>query len=367
MINQSKLIFHLSLLLLLFSCSKTELASSTKSHPIDVVAESDSFIRGIDISSLPEIETGNTSFFSSLGIKTDLLSILKDRGVNTIRIRLWKDPVKEHSGFEEVKLFSQRVHQMGMKVWLTVHYSDTWADPGHQQMPDVWSNVSYSNLKDSLNHYTTKIMQEIQPEFIQIGNEINPGMLLPAGEIVSRKDQLVDLLNTCTQAVRAYSNQTRIVIHFAGLENASWFFNQISEVDYDVMGLSYYPIWHGKDLDLLQNTLNTLVQTYSKDIVVAETAYPFTLGWNDWTNNVVGGNDQLILPDYPASPEGQKQFVNRIRSIVENTPGGIGFLYWGGELVSTQGPESTQGSTWENQAVFDFTNKELPVLDAFHK
>ncbi|HPH81048.1 MAG TPA: glycosyl hydrolase 53 family protein [Flavobacteriales bacterium] len=367
MINQSKLIFHFSLLLLLFSCSKTELASSTKSHPIDVVAESDSFIRGIDISSLPEIETGNTSFFSSLGIKTDLLSILKDRGVNTIRIRLWKDPVKEHSGFEEVKLFSQRVHQMGMKVWLTVHYSDTWADPGHQQMPVVWSNVSYSNLKDSLNHYTTKIMQEIQPEFIQIGNEINPGMLLPAGEIVSRKDQLVDLLNTCTQAVRAFSNQTRIVIHFAGLENASWFFNQISEVDYDVMGLSYYPIWHGKDLDVLQNTLNTLVQTYSKDIVVAETAYPFTLGWNDWTNNVVGGDDQLILPDYPASPEGQKQFVNRIRSIVENTPRGIGFIYWGGELVSTQGPESTQGSTWENQAVFDFTNKELPVLEAFHK
>jgi arabinogalactan endo-1,4-beta-galactosidase len=367
MINQSTLIVLSSLFILLFSCSKTELASSAKSHPIDVVADSDSFIRGIDISSLPEIETGNTSFISSIGIERDLLSILKDRGVNTIRIRLWKDPVNNHSSFEEVKLFSQRVHQMGMKVWLSVHYSDTWADPGHQQMPAVWSNVSYANLKDSLYQYTTKIIQEIQPDFIQIGNEINPGMLLPAGEIVTRKDQLVDLLNTCSQAVREFSNQTRIVIHFAGLTNAEWFFNQIEGVDYDIIGLSYYPIWHGKDLDLLQNTLNTLVQTYSKDIVVAETAYPFTLSWNDWTNNVVGGEEQLILPNFPASPEGQKQFVNRIRTIVENTNRGVGFLYWGGELVSTQGPQASNGSTWENQAVFDFTNKELPVLEAFHK
>ncbi len=354
------------LFILFGSCSKDQLAISSKnSNPI-VIEKPDTFIRGIDISSLPEIEAGNTVFFSSLGLEKDMLSILKDRGVNTIRIRLWKDPSTVHSGFNEVKLFSEQVHQKGMKVWLTVHYSDTWADPAHQQIPAVWSSLSYSNLKDSVYQYTSKIIEEIQPDFIQLGNEINPGMMLPVGDISSHQNQFIELLSTCSHAVRDHSNQTRIVIHFAGLTNAEWFFNQVDSVDYDIIGLSYYPIWHGKDLDALQSTLNTLVQEHHKDIVVAETAYPFTLTWNDWTNNVVGGEDQLILPDFPASTEGQKQFVLRIRQIIENTNRGIGFLYWGGELVSTQGPQATNGSTWENQAVFDFSNKELPVLESFH-
>jgi arabinogalactan endo-1,4-beta-galactosidase len=129
--------------------------------------------------------------------------------------------------------------------------------------------------------------------------------------------------------------------------------------------LSYYPIWHGKDLNVLKQKLNMLGSTHSKEILIAETAYPFTLGWNDWTNNIVGLEEQLILPDFQPTPEGQKSFLMAIRNTILETGKGIGFCYWGAELVAWKGPEAADGSPWENQALFDFENNALPALKVF--
>jgi len=166
-------------------------------------------------------------------------------------------------------------------------------------------------------------------------------------------------------AVRGNNNDTKIIIHFAGIEGADWFFNKINDLDYDIIGLSYYPIWHGKSLDNLKITMKQLSQKYKKQIVIAETAYPFTLEWNDWTNNIVGLDEQLILPEYPASIEGQRKFIKQIKKITKEVENGIGFCYWGAELIAWKGNQSEDASTWENQALFDFNNKALPAIKEF--
>ena len=159
-------------------------------------------------------------------------------------------------------------------------------------------------------NYTEKIAAELQPDFIQIGNEINSGFLHPYGHILNNFQQFRELLATAIVAVRTTSSETKIILHFAGIEGSDWFFDQVSIVDYDIIGLSYYPIWHGKSINNLKAKMQYLGNAHQKKILIAETAYPFTLDWNDWTNNIVGTDEQLILPEFPATPEGQRKFIN---------------------------------------------------------
>ena len=141
----------------------------------------------------------------------------------------------------------------------------------------------------------------------------------------------------------------------------------MDRLDYDMIGLSFYPVWHGKSLSALRDTMEKLGARCRKAVLIAETAYPFTLGWNDQTHNVVGLEEQLILPDYPATPEGQHRFIRQIIDMAGDVPEGAGMCYWGAELIAWKGYQSAEGSPWENQAVFDFNNKALPVLRAFHQ
>ena len=342
-------------LVLFTSCSKS------KPNP-----ESGFFICGADLSALPQIKSTHAVFYNLSGQKEDFLTILKNNGVNTIRLRLWNHPVTEHSSFSEVKTFSAKIHSLGLKVWIDLHYSDTWADPSHQEPPLAWQGISFDALNDSVYNFTKKVVKEIAPDFIQIGNEINPGLLLPDGAI-SNETQFLTLLSSGVKAVRNYSDSAKIIIHYAGIEDADWFFSKISQVDYDIIGISYYPVWHGHDLSKLETALANLGNTWQKEIVIAETAYPFTLKWNDQTHNIVGLESQLILPDYPATPQGQKDLLAKIKHIIEANKQGIGFCYWGGELIAFNGTQATDGSPWENQALFDFNNKALPVLKVFNQ
>lgn len=327
--------------------------------------EHQEFISAVDISQYPEISATNPTFKDLNGNPKEFTEILKENGINTIRLRLWVNPINQHSGFNEVKEFSQKLKLKGFKTWLTIHYSDTWADPGKQETPAYWKGLNFASLKDSVYNYTQKVVREINPDFIQIGNEINSGFLHPIGDITSNRDNFINLIKAGCLAVRENSTHCKIILHFAGIENSSWFFNQLTSVDYDIMGLSYYPIWHGKSLTELRSKIQELSEIHSKNIIIAETAYPFTLGWNDQTNNIVGLNNQLILPDYPATIDGQRNFIREIKNIVKTTKNGIGFCYWGAELIAWKGKEATNASSWENQALFDFENNALPVLYEF--
>jgi arabinogalactan endo-1,4-beta-galactosidase len=345
--------------LIFISCTRDDI-----NEPI-LENENSSFISAVDISSYPEISNSNPIFYDLEGNQNDFLTILKDNGINTIRLRLWVNPINEHSGFDEVKKFSQTLKTNGFKTWLTLHYSDTWTDPGHQETPIQWQGISFTALKDSVYKYTEKIVSKLQPDYIQIGNEINSGFLHPYGHISNNFQQYKELTNTAILAVRTNTKDTEIILHFAGIEGSDWFFNQVNTIDYDIIGLSYYPIWHGKSLENLTNNMAQLSQTHNKNVLIAETAYPFTLEWNDWTNNILGFKEQLILPEYPATSEGQKKFIKQIKKLTNEVKNGIGFCYWGAELIAWKGNQSADASPWENQALFDFDNNALPVLREF--
>lgn len=345
-------IFLLIILLLLSACSKQS-SNNKQTNALD--------LRGADVSFLPELRTSGLPLYNLNNQREDPLVTLQKSGVNTIRLRLWHTPSTSTSTLVTVAQLASEIKQMGMKVLLSVHYSDTWADPGQQQKPAAWTSLSYTQLLDSMYQYTRTVMQVIQPDYIQIGNEINGGLLWPEGSW-SQPQQFKNLLKQGVKAVRETNPATKIILHYAGHEGAAAFFTNLSDVDYDIIGLSYYPLWHGKDLNQLSGSLSQLKQL-SKPIAIVETSYPFTLNWNDFTNNIIGLPEQL-LTGYPASPQGQLSFLNKLKSICADNKL-LGFCYWGAEWVSYKGSNATNGSSWENQALWNFSGNALPAMSAF--
>ncbi|MCI9846213.1 arabinogalactan endo-beta-1,4-galactanase [Flavobacterium pectinovorum] len=344
-----------------FSCSGDDNKDTTVAQP----PADDTFIRGSDISYLPEMESIGTKFYNN-GKAEDMLTTLKNAGCNIVRIRLWKNPVNGRSGMAEVKALAEKSRRAGLRVWLTVHYSDSWADPEKQVTPKEWEKLSFEDLKKAVTAYTEEIIREINPDIIQIGNEINSGLLFPTGHLMNNEQQCIALLTAASQAVRAKSSNAKIMIHYADIDGGKtdWFFNKMNSIDYDYIGLSYYPMHHGKNLSQITATINALGEKYGKKVVIAETSYPFTLLYNDFTNNNLGSSDQLV-PGYPATPAGQKAFVLAVRASVAASTHGQGFAYWGGEWVAFRGKESAFGSTYENQALYSFDNNALSVMQAF--
>ncbi len=343
--------------ILMISCSGDDKGNTTPVQP-----EPD-FIRGADISFLPEIESTGTLFYNN-GQAEDVVTTLKNAGANYIRLRLWKDPSSGHSNMAEVKTMAERVRQSGLRVWLTVHYSDTWADPGKQTVPVQWSNLAFPALKNAMVDYTEEILSEIHPDIFQIGNETNDGFLWPIGKLSTNEAQYLQLVAAASAAIRSKAPDTKIMLHYAGIDGSEYFFNKTANIDFDYIGLSYYPIYHGKVLDNVRAKINELGAAHNKKVIIAETSYPFTLGYADYTNNTVGLENQLI-PEYPATPEGQKQFLLALRAKIEASTYGKGICYWGTEWIAYRGDTATNGSNAENQAIWDFNHNALPGLSVF--
>ena len=346
--------FFFFLLLVFAACGKD-----------DQPPQQDAFIRGADMSFLPEVRAAGLQLTGLDGKVEDMLITLKNAGVNTIRLRLWKDPVEKYASLSTVKSIADEAHRLGLNVMLTIHYSDTWADPAHQQLPAAWTGLSLPVLADSLAAYTRQAVQAIQPELVQIGNEINNGLCWPQGHI-SDTAAMLTLLRSGISAVRSTAPAARVILHYAGLEGAETFFGALRSTGYDLIGLSYYPIWHGRDLDRLASIMDMLTVRYHKPVLIAETSYPFTLAWADQTHNVVGEAGQL-LPAFSATPAGQAAYLLQIKNIALSAKQGAGFCYWGSEWVAYKGAQATNGSSWENQALWDFQHKALPALTAFKK
>ncbi len=145
-------------IILLVSCSKVD--NDNPVQPIEVVGKG--FVRAVDLSSLPQIESTNAVFYNLNYQEENVLTMLKNSGVNTVRLKIWNNPANEHSSFDEVKSFSEKLKLLGLKVWIAIHYSDTWADPGNQSPPLNWQGISYNAIKDSVYSYTKRIVSEIQ-------------------------------------------------------------------------------------------------------------------------------------------------------------------------------------------------------------
>jgi beta-galactosidase len=240
---------------------------------------------GADISFLPQLEDRGMKF-SDKGVEKDPILIMKDHGFNYVRLRIFNDPARD-SGYSRgrgfcdlahTKQMAKRVKDAGMKLLLDFHYSDTWADPGKQFKPAAWRNLSFEDLKKALYDYTNQVMQELKdqgttPDMVQIGNEINHGMVWPEGN-VAHLDSLAQLISAGNAAVKAVDPSVVLMLHVAlgGQHDESTFFidNMVArDVQFDVIGESYYPKWHGT-LDDLRDNLNDLVKRYNKDVIVVE-------------------------------------------------------------------------------------------------
>lgn len=326
------------------------------------------FLTGGDISALPKFEQLGAAF-SDNGTTGDVIRIMRDHGCTCFRVRLFvspnfKDVVIQDLPFA-VKL-GRRIKASGATFLLDLHYSDTWADPQKQGKPAAWAKLSFQALEKQVETYTADVIQTFKeshclPEIVQIGNEITPGFLWPEGKIDAPEggwDHFSNLLKAGIRGAKkplGPEDRMKIMIHIDKGGDAAatrWFFDNLANhsVPYDMIGLSYYPFWHG-GMDKLRDNLKQTSLRFDKEIVVVETAYPWRP--HSETKNM----------NWPMTPQGQEQFLRELVAAVRATPKrcGKGVIWWYPESVRTPGLQVWKGG---DVALFDANGTALPALDA---
>lgn len=351
------------------------------------------FMKGMDISVQHEIEQLGATYYND-GEEGDAIRILSNYHVNAVRLRVWNHPYdanhKPYGGgtndLATTIQIAKRAVQHGMSLLLDLHYSDFWADPETQVKPQAWQDLSGEELEDAVYRFTFDTLRELDeqhvlPEMIQIGNEITNGLLWPDGRL-ENSQAMIRLLAAGIQAVRDYNPTIRTVIHLdQGGDNAlyrKWFdLAAEANLDYDIIGMSYYPFWHGTLEQLIQN-MNDVSSRYDKDILIVETAFPFT---TEQINSevMIFTEEHRDTASYRVDPQGQREFMldlmNAIQSV--NNDRGLGFFYWEPTWINLaearwtteEGKKylnktSTAGNVWANLALFDLHGHALPALQA---
>jgi arabinogalactan endo-1,4-beta-galactosidase len=328
------------------------------------------FIAGVDASHLKFFEDHGVVYRESGDIR-DALEVFRSRNMNCVRLRLFTssstqaqaDPYNRINNLDYTVPLAARVKKAGLKFLLDFHYSDTWADPGKQTKPAAWTNLSFSALEQRMLEYNSNCIVAFKavgamPDYVQVGNEITSGILWPDGRVggayesPTQWSQLSRLLKAAIRGIRDASGNEppKVMIHIdrgGDWTATQWYFDNLErqQVEFDFIGQSYYPFWHGS-LGALRDCLTRAADRYGKPVVVAETAFP-------WTNSadVVG---------FPATPEGQSRYVLRLAEIVKGVPGGLGrgIIWWGTEYQRLNGV-GTAG--FEYRSFFDTGGNILPA------
>ncbi len=380
--NRYILSIFLTSFFLLANCSKTE-SDPDDGNPDNGRPLTD-FYFGVDLSYVNQILDFKGKYLDE-GEVRDPYRILKDHGTNLARFRLWHNPQWTKDIYGEGKQLYNDLMDVeksiasskaqGMEVLLDFHYSDVWADPGKQEIPEVWKEVtSMEVLKDSVYNYTYNSLKYLadkglMPELVQVGNETNCGMMYTDAPEDFPKLNVCDgnwanmgqVINSAITAVRDVADQEgeeiEVILHVADPVNVQWWFDNIIDeakvTDFDIIGFSYYPIWHkGISINNLGGTISEFKNRYQKEIMILETAYPWTPGGKDNYNNIFGSADALI--GYPLTQGGQKSIMHDITQQV-SSGGGIGVIYWEPAWITSEMKDLWgQGSAWENCTFFDF-------------
>lgn len=386
-------------------------------EPIENLSED--FVRGVDLSSILVEEESGVVYYNEAGTEQDIFQTLAENGVNYIRVRVWNDPYDaDGNGYgggnndaAKAAEIGARAAKYGMKLCVDFHYSDFWADPAKQQCPKAWEGMEIEEKSEALYQYTKESLTQIMDAgaevgMVQLGNEINPGM---SGETDWTKKR--QLLQAGSKAVREIEEEKgqdiQIAIHFTSVDDKNGTYNnaqklQDKEIDYDIFAVSYYPFWHGTIENLIE-VLKTVAETYDKKVMVVENSYPYTTSDGDGSGNSIGEDD--ILPEYPAGVQGQ---VNEIRDVCAAVAAvgeaGVGYFYWEPAWIPVNVYEESSenaaqvladnkeaweskgsgwassyaaaydpkdagqyygGSSWDNQALFDFEGHPLASLKVF--
>lgn len=335
------------------------------------------FLKGGDVSLLARVEERG-GVYREAGEKREALAIFRGNGWNCVRLRLFHSPSGEGAVCNDlaytVKL-ARRAKRAGFRVLLDFHYSDTWADPGHQSKPVAWEGLGFEKLCEAVFGYSRDCIAALRkagalPEIVQLGNEITPGMLWPDGRVGGKEfdtprqwRRLAALLAAGRRGVAAALGEgesVEIMIHHANggsVGGTRWFFDRLVEqkVEFDLIGLSYYPWWHGS-LDDLRRNLAATAKRYGKPIVVVEAAYFWNGAWPK------GHRPREVAP-WPLTPAGQKAFLADVIRAVRQTPDGLGrgVLWWAPEALPVGGIRAGLN----RRALFDERGNALPAISAF--
>jgi len=330
------------------SCSKgSSNNEATTTTPTDnSIGLPANFAKGADVSWLTQMEASGYKFYNSAGVQQDCLQILKDKGINSIRLRVWVNPTDGWNNKADVLAKAIRAKNMGMRIMIDFHYADSWADPGKQPKPTAWAGQDINALKTSVYNHTLDVLNtlkinNITPEWVQVGNETNDGMLWEEGRASKSMANFAALVNSGCSAVKAINPAIKVIVHISnGYDNAlfRWMFDGLktNNTNYDIIGMSLYPsTTNYTDLDkqCLTN-MNDMVSRYGKPVMICE-----------------------VGMDY-ASPAISKAFLTDIITKVNSVANGngLGVFYWEPECYNWQG--YTLGA-------FDTSGKPTVAMDAF--
>lgn len=331
------------------------------------------FYKGMDLSFVQQCREEGVIFRDFDGKPADPFALAKRYGVNSVRLRLWKNPenIPESGGYcslEKTLEMAREIKKNDLDFLLDFHYSDYWADPGQQNKPKEWENLSFGELVEAVFCYTRDTLLTLKeagamPDIVQIGNEIRSGLLFPEGELPDYQG-MVKLVNAGIRGARqAGGENLLIMIHLDQggryFYLKEWFDRSMAEglLDFDLIGLSYYPFWHGTFADLKQ-TMEQLIKDYHKPILIAETAHA-------WRRSRQGFIDeaQERIAGIPATSEGQKKVLELVMNITASLPNrmGRGIYYWEPFCVPKQG----EGGWSENMGLLSENGTVLEGIRAF--
>lgn len=330
-------------------------------QPSDSTAFELNYAVGADLSFLKAAEESGTVFKDN-GVAKPGLDIFKDHGYDWIRLRLFHSPDRLPNDLEYTIELAQEAQKRGMKFLLDYHYSDTWADPQKQWLPEVWEDLDYETLRDSVYEYTKKTIEAfrkagVMPEMVQIGNEIRNGMMWPAGRLPENWDTFAGLIQAGIDGVDAGRDQEMrplIMVHYDNGADANGnreFFEKIESynIQFDIIGLSYYPWWHGSLLEFRENLIS-LMTHFDQDIILVETAY-------NWRPSEY--TEEGDLAPFPETPEGQREFLATVHETLINIPSlRIKGIFWWEPAVM---------GGLRSRGYFDDEGNALPVMNVFDK
>lgn len=333
-----------SFIIVCVACNKSSSAPETPNPP----ADTSNIAKGADISWLTQMEAEGKKFYSSTGTEQDCLQLLKSIGVNAIRIRIWVDPSGGWNNTADVVSKAVRAKNLGMKIMIDFHYSDTWADPGHQTKPSAWDAGDFNTLKQSLADHTSSTLNALKtkgitPTWVQVGNETNDGMLWPDGQASLNMNNFAQLVNAGYNAVKAIDTAIKVIVHISnGYDNNlfRWIFDGLKNngAQWDIIGMSLYPSaanWSSYNDQCLSN-MNDMVSRYNKDVMIVETG----MSWDQ------ASVCNTFLTD----------LIKKVKSISNKR--GLGVFYWEPEAYN-----NWQGYTL---GAFDNSGKPTIALNAFN-
>jgi len=340
-------VFVIFLSLILWGCQKGLPEGAIEIFPVDSTLSDTGFAKGADVSWVTEQEDSGVKFYNDLGEQQDLFQILKSKGVNSIRLRVWVNPADGYCGLEDVIKKAKRVSQNDMRLMLDFHYSDSWADPGQQTKPAAWTSLDFLDLKQTLYDYTFSVLDTLKdlgitPEWVQVGNETNDGMLWEDGRASNNMKNFAALITSGYNAVKAVDSSIKVIVHLSnGYDNSMyrWMFDGLKDnnAKWDVIGMSLYPSaddWSSKNDQCLDN-MKDMIDRYGSEIMICEVGMPAT--------------------EAVACKAFLTDLIGKVKSLPDNK--GLGVFYW----------EPQAYNSWKGYKLgaFDDSGRPTAALDAF--